>query len=284
MESILTVTLRELWRKGGFKVAMEALARIMEKIKESGQDIDHQLQEFQQKQIQATLSSVCPLCNGTGVIIKRDEKYQDSIISCKCQELEKVKRKWKAAGINPEQTKHTFGSYIPYNRITEIAKDTAIEYYKNFDQIKNARYNSIAFLGQVGSGKTHLTIALAVNFFQNKKIPVSYMPYRNVITSIKQNMLDKEYYIKLMSKYQTAKVLLIDDLFKGKITDSDKNIMFEIINHRYLNYLPIIVSSEFTAERLLDFDEAVGSRIIQMCKDYTVEIRGKENNYRLREE
>lgn len=165
---------------------------------------------------------------------------------------------------------------------TETAKDTAIQYYRDFNDVKHTRRNSISFLGQVGSGKTHLSTVLAVNFI-HKNISVIYMPYREIITKIKQNMLDEEYYTKMLSKYQTAEVLLIDDLFKGKITESDINIIFEIINYRYLNCLPMIISSEFTADKLLDFDEAVGSRIIEMCKDYTVEIRGKENNYRLRE-
>lgn len=136
--------------------------------------------------------------------------------------------------------------------------------------------------GQVGSGKTHLSVALALNFL-NKAIKVVYMPYRDKITSLKQNMLDDEYYKKLVWKYQTCEVLLIDDLFKGKINDSDINIMFEIINYRYLNQLPIIVSTEFTVEKLLTFDEAIGSRIYEMCKDYIVEVeKNKDNNYRLK--
>jgi DNA replication protein DnaC len=47
--------------------------------------------------------------------------------------------------------------------------------------------------------------------------------------------------------------------------------------------LPIIVSSEFSIERLLNFDEAVGSRIYEMSKDYVVEIeKDMRNNYRLK--
>lgn len=46
--------------------------------------------------------------------------------------------------------------------------------------------------------------------------------------------------------------------------------------------LPIIISSEFTIEKLLSFDESIGSRILEMCKNFTVEIHGKENNYRLK--
>ena len=129
---------------------------------------------------------------------------------------------------------------------------------------------------------THCSIALALNFLK-QKIKVVYMPYRDVIKRIKQNMIDQKYYSKMISKYQSCEVLLIDDLFKGKINESDINIMFEIINYRYLNFLPIIVSSEFSVDRLLAFDEGVGSRIYEMSKDYVVGIeKDLSNNYRLK--
>ena len=35
-------------------------------------------------------------------------------------------------------------------------------------------------------------------------------------------------------------------------------------------------------EEMLSFDEAIGSRIYEMSKDFIVEIKGQENNYRLR--
>lgn len=179
-------------------------------------------------------------------------------------------------------TKHTFTNFEVWNKSSKVAKNTAIAYYHDFDDVKGSRKNSILFCGQVGSGKTHLSVALAINFLK-KKTKVVYMPYRDVITKIKQNMLDNEYYTKMLSKYQTCEVLLIDDLFKGKINESDVNIIFEIINYRYLNYLPIIVSSEFSIERLLNFDEAVGSRIYEMCKDYVIEIEKDIHlNYRLK--
>ena len=108
------------------------------------------------------------------------------------------------------------------------------------------------------------------------------MPYRDVITKLKQNILDKEYYKNLVGKYQMAEILLIDDLFKGKVNETDINIMFEIINHRYINKLPIICSTEYLVEEMLSFDEAIGSRIYEMSKDFMFEIKGQENNYRLK--
>lgn len=200
---------------------------------------------------------------------------------CKCFEVNKAKKLWDEAGIDMEQAKQTFTSFKAWNTSSTDAKGKAIEYYQNFKSIRTERSNSIAFVGQVGSGKTHLSIALAVNFLK-KDISVVYMSYRDVITKLKQNMIDEEYYQKELKKYKYADVLLIDDLFKGKVTESDINIMFEIVNHRYMNNSPIIVSSEFSVDKLLDVDEGVSSRIIQMCKNYTIEIVGKDSNYRLK--
>ncbi|WP_042263821.1 ATP-binding protein, partial [Clostridium butyricum] len=159
--------------------------------------------------------------------------------------------------------------------------DKAVQYYKAFNTIREDRRNSIMFCGNPGSGKTHISLALANNFLK-KGIRVVYMPYRDIVTKLKQNMIDEEYYKKTLSKYQTCEILLLDDLFKGKVNETDVNIMFELLNYRYLNQLPIIVSTEFNIDRLLSFDEAIGSRIYEMCKDFVVEITGTENNYRLR--
>lgn len=179
-------------------------------------------------------------------------------------------------------TKHTFTNFKIWNEASKWAKDTGVAYCTNFHEIRNGRKNSILLCGQVGSGKTHVSVAIGLNLLK-QKIKVVYMPYRDVITKIKQNILDHEYYIKNISKYQLCEVLLIDDLFKGKVNESDINIIFEIINYRYLNFLPIIVSSEFSIDKLLAFDEGVGSRVYEMSKDYVVEIeKDMHNNYRLK--
>jgi len=136
------------------------------------------------------------------------------------------------------------------------------------------------FMGQVGSGKTHLSLAIA-NELMDGGVGVVYMPFRDVIIKVKQNIMDDVYYHRVMNRYKNARVLLIDDLFKGSISKSDVNIVFEIINHRYFNNLPLIVSTEKSFDELIEIDEAVGSRIIEMCKGYLVQMKGKKLNYRI---
>jgi DNA replication protein DnaC len=119
------------------------------------------------------------------------------------------------------------------------------------------------------------------------KIGVLYMPYREEITHLKQVVNDDVEYQLQINKYKNAPVLLIDDLFKhavddyGRVNRSDLRIMFEIINFRYLKQLPILVSSEYFKKDLINFDDAIGSRIIEMCKGRVVELVGKELNHRM---
>ncbi|NYB73880.1 ATP-binding protein [Sedimentibacter hydroxybenzoicus DSM 7310] len=218
----------------------------------------------------------CDKCKDTGWLVDGNIFKR-----CECFAVKEALMMFENSGIKDEN--YTFSNFQEWNETSKSMKITATQYYQNFTKIMNDRQNSIALLGQVGSGKTHLTLALGLNIMKSKKLPVVYFSYRDTITSIKQNMTDEEYYRRQLDRFQNAKVLLIDDMLKGKTSDSDKNIMFEIINYRYINRKPIIVSSEYGIEDLLNFDEAIGSRIYEMCKDYMVEVQNNtSNNYRLR--
>jgi len=242
---------------------------------------NQQIQLDMAKQMQKMSLFKCELCKDTGYIIKQQVNAQPLMTPCKCLENEKIKRLWRNSGINTDNLDKAFSNFEEWSNKSKEMKFKAIDYYKSFGSIRGERRNSILLCGNPGSGKTHIALALANNFLK-KDIRVVYMSYRDVVTSLKQNMIDEEYYKKTLSKYQTCEILLLDDLYKGKVNETDVNIMFELVNYRYLNHLPIIVSTEFTVEKLLSFDEAIGSRIYEMSKNFIVQIEGTENNYRLR--
>lgn len=221
----------------------------------------------------------CYKCKDTG-FVKNEETGRYGI--CECEEQKRYQRMLEKSGISKNFQKIGFKEFKTETTFQNIAKAIAVDYVKNFKDIEEARNNSIAFLGNCGAGKTHLSIAIANNLM-SKNIGVLYMPYREIVTRIKQIITDDVEYAKVVNKYKNSRVLLIDDFAKGKTTESDINILFEIINFRYLNNKPIILSSELTQDRLLDFDEATGSRIIEMCRGRIVEAVGIENNYRLKE-
>ncbi|SNR95961.1 DNA replication protein DnaC [Anaerovirgula multivorans] len=236
------------------------------------------MQQEEQENLKTTETLYrCPKCQDREFIINGN-----SARPCECQELRRYERILEASGISQAFKQKTFKNFSADNKSNEIkiAKQTAMEYVMGFEEISKQVSNSIAFLGQVGSGKTHLSIAIANNLMK-KLVPVLYMPYRDVITHLKQCITDEVNYQREIAKYKTASVLMVDDLYKGRISASDTNIMFEIINYRYLKGLPVVISSELNTDKILDIDEGIGSRIIQMCKGRLIELQGANLNHRL---
>lgn len=222
----------------------------------------------------------CCKCNDTGWIFDTEN---NTAFVCSCVNKGLSIIQFKNAGININDKDKSFNTFHVWNESSQNIKNTGISYYSNFEKVRHTKQNSILLCGNPGSGKTHILLALANNFISNKNLKIIYMNYREVITHIKQNMLDKEIYYREIKKHQATELLFIDDLFKGKITESDINIMFEIINYRYINRLPLMISTEKNIDQLLSIDEGTSSRIYEMCKDFLVEIVGKDNNYRLKE-
>lgn len=222
----------------------------------------------------------CELCKDSGYIMYTENGIEIAK-QCKCYKLRQAKELMERSGISQEFRKKGFDNFDIKNiSQLENAKRQAVKYVRMFEEREHDRQNSIMFSGQVGSGKTHLGTAISSSLM-NQGIAVVYMAYRNAVTKIKQHITDEEEYSKEVSLYSKARVLYIDDLLKGRLTETDVNIMYEIINYRYMNNLPIIISTEKSLDELLEFDEAVGSRMIEMCRGNIVTLQGKELNYRL---
>lgn len=222
----------------------------------------------------------CDKCKDNGWVEKvtGEKSY---MVRCDCFEIKEARRRMESSGISLDFQNKGFNNFDTRDiEQLVIAKNKAISYYKSFFQIEHTRKNSIMFCGQVGSGKTHLGTAICSNLIK-QNVSVIYMSYRNTVTKIKQKLTDESEYDYELNKYKKARVLYIDDLLKGRITESDVNIMYEIVNYRYMNNLPIIISTEKSLDELLDFDEAIGSRIIEMSRGNIIQLQGKELNYRL---
>lgn len=213
----------------------------------------------------------------------------NGLVRCECYEIDLVKRLWENFGISPDDIK-LIRDYTPYNDDTTRAKGKAVDYIKSFEDIKIDRENGFCLMGQAGAGKTHIVTAIGKALL-DKKIPVVYMPYLEVIRELKACSMDEDYYSKKIDKYKKASVLIIDDLFKdkvkkgkliGELRETDLKHIYPILNYRYLNYLPTLISTECTPMMLLDLDEALGGRILECCgKKFGVTFKS-DCNYRLK--
>lgn len=215
----------------------------------------------------------CTKCNDLGYVILKRNDGTEYAKECGCKKIKKQKERMEKSGILESDIKNIDDFKTFDNQNLKKLKLKAIDYCKNFNDFKN----SILFFGGSGKGKTMLGLAISKKIMEN--YPVLYMPYREDIVKLKR-MIIKDEYTGMINDYKSISVLFIDDLFKGKISESDINIMYEIINYRYTKKLPMIISTEKTIDELVEIDEAIAGRIVEMCRNYIMFFGNDIPNYR----
>lgn len=226
---------------------------------------------------------MCEKCQGSGFILVNRDGY-DFALECECRQKMLADARMRASGIGEAYKSKRISNYeTKGNALLTKARGMAQEYIDGFTHFEKTGKNSAMFLGTVGSGKTHLSLAIA-NELLEKGVKFYYMPYRETMMELKQNAIDNKYkYEELMYKLTTARVLVIDDLFKGKITDTEIGYVFQIVNQRYLNGLPFVLSSEKMPDDLMAIDEAIASRLIEQAKGRIAILNDERLNHRLYE-
>ena len=228
----------------------------------------------------------CEACRNKGQIMFIAEENGAPVEyarPCKCWKTRSTIRRMMASGLGNVIREKTFDKFQATESWQQAIKAAAVSY---------AKEPGGWFLmgGQPGSGKSHLGAAICRHFLLAGR-EVVYMSWLDDAANLKSRKKDEEY-SALIGRYKEAEVLYIDDLFKTEERDgmkqpptgADIRLAFEIINYRYNNpALLTIVSSEYYAGQLLDIDEAVGSRIIEMAGVNSFNItKERSRNYRLK--
>ncbi|EHK2365056.1 ATP-binding protein [Clostridium perfringens] len=249
--------------------------RVQEKLNtnQEKQNTEH----IQMKNSKILESYNCTICKDSGL-----ELVNGRYRKCKCQIEADTLRELRKTGLSDLAMDKSFSNFEAWNDDIKEMKNVATNYFLEFDKIKNSDSNSLALLGESGTGKTHLLLALMKNFIIRKRLDVSYMSFVDGISLLKQNVLNGEVYQKKMNRYKNADLLVVDDLFKGAYSESDIRIMLEIINHRYINKLPVMISSELGIEEITKIDKALGGRIVERTRSFIYYMKNPKNNYRFK--
>ncbi|MBH0157127.1 MAG: ATP-binding protein [Bacillota bacterium] len=199
---------------------------------------------------------------------------------CSCIKQKNVEKLLRSSEITDEFSNNSFSNFITEGK-DQLIKDAyqcTQEYILDFSDIRRMRTNSIALLGQPGAGKTHLLTAIANHLIKKMQISVLYFPYVEGFDDLKDDFEKLE---EKMVRMKKVDVLFIDDLFKPvgqlrrpRATEWQIEKMYALINYRYLNHLPVLISSELTVDEIEAVDEALGSRLYEMCRNYMVIIKG----------
>ncbi len=135
----------------------------------------------------------------------------------------------------------------------------------------------ILLYGPPGTGKTHLAVATLKNVIEYKGLKGLFCDFRGLLIDLKSSYEGKSSTSEILDSVRKVHLLVLDDVGAERNTDWAKDILAEIINYRYTQSLPTIIttnlrfddiSGETFAEK---FDERTESRIYDMCRIVRVE-------------
>jgi DNA replication protein DnaC len=225
----------------------------------------------------------CPKCRDLEATIEKDENGYDVVTFCECYYNQIATQAKEKNGVVDLFRNKTLKNFKADSEDQKLAMMQAKKYIDTFKD------ENLVICGHSGTGKTHLAVATATEL-EARGVKIMFIDYPQMIQQLE--VLKPGSYEEHMAigRIENAELLIIDDLFKvgyrewdGKLylRDFHKRMVYSIINYRYNNRKPTIVTTELTLDKLLFIDEAIGGRLIGQAGDNTIEFDDENENYRL---
>ncbi len=141
-------------------------------------------------------------------------------------------------------------------------------------EFESPKRKGFVFSGKNGVGKTSLVVAVANHLLETGR-PVVYVRLDDFWSALRERFNQKASYeyaegaddeADVMRLYQRAPVLIIDEFTPDKLTDWRLNVTHQLINYRYTNDLPTLITTNTTYNEFLDlWGGTTGGRVLAMC-------------------
>jgi DNA replication protein DnaC len=200
----------------------------------------------------------CPLCGGLGYL-RRDlpvghpEFGRLQVCSCRHGEISRRihKRLFELSNLS-ELEQLSFENFQSRGRIglrpaQADSLETAFNQARNFSE----RLDGWLLLqGDYGTGKTHLAAAIA-NFAVSMGVPTLFITVPDLLDALRFAYDDPEAtFEERFEQIRSAPLLVMDDFGTQNATPWAQEKLFQIINYRYINRLPLVVTTNLMLEEI----------------------------------
>ncbi len=197
----------------------------------------------------------CPKCRDTGY---------DGINLCECAKRRLTLESYKSSGIYKLITTQSFDNFSLDAYKTPEQKSTMTRLY-NESKKYAAEFNpeaspSLFFVGDTGLGKTHISSAIAKTII-DKGFSVVYETAPSMMTRLEREHFDREYHSD--DRYMQCDLLIIDDLGAEYSSRMNISFLYNIVNTRLINSLPMIISTNLSPYELEKrYERRMSSRLM----------------------
>jgi len=207
--------------------------------------------------------TVCPKC----MMIQRDKEAKEQLAADEKLRQERIASKWKAkitGAAIPERFKdRTLESYVAKTSGQQKALAFATEYAENFDLVLREGRSAI-FLGNVGTGKTHLAVGIALSIMLQQRSAL-FVTVQRLIRRVKDSWHTKEETeSQVVDVFASPDLLVLDEVGVQFGSEFEKQVLFDVLNTRYENRKPSILLSNIPKEQLSDY---LGERVTDRLRE-----------------
>ncbi len=206
---------------------------------------------------------------------------------CPCVGRERIERLLAACRIPPRYqgcTLDNFELWDPANPSLGQARRKTREFVDAYPAVTRG----LLFMGQTGVGKTHLAVAALKELVLGKGVRGLFVNFLELVQELQLSFdgsgRNRE---EILRPVVSAELLVLDELGTGKVTPWVSDLMYYVVNARYMEKRITLVTTNFSdfpkhsgEESLADRVTApVRSRLYEMCE--RIDLRAADD-YRRR--
>jgi len=200
----------------------------------------------------------CEICGGVGYL-RRDlpvghpDFGRIQICTCRSGQLKQQARNdlYKMSNLD-ELTHLTFENFEPRGQIGlgPAQADSLERAYNHACQFAGKLEGWLVLQGHYGCGKTHLAAAVA-NFVVDIGVPTLFLTVPDLLDSLRFSYNNPESsFEERFEDIRRCPLLIMDDFGTENATPWAQEKLFQILNYRYINNLPLLITTNLSLNQL----------------------------------
>jgi DNA replication protein DnaC len=175
----------------------------------------------------------CELCKDSGFVPVPDTFFL--VTECVCQRIKRHEYRLKKSGVPERYLAASFANFSTAgaDRSVEYAAIVSKSYVEKFPTLEDG--NGLLFTGSVGTGKTHLSLAVIRELRVRYGADTLFVDFRDLLKRMQATFgKDKTTTeAEILRPVLEAQVLVLDELGAARATDWTFDVVEHVINSRY---------------------------------------------------
>jgi len=175
----------------------------------------------------------CESCGGEGRVFEEKENGVAYLRDCGCTLLKRRLRKLDEAGIPGKYASASLETFEAIDKTQKTAKARAADFIADFRNSGGHPPRGLVFMGPPGLGKTHLAVAILKTLILEEGVDGKFVDFFQLLSDIRHAYSEDRSEQAVIRPYIRARLLVIDELAKGRNNEWELTVLDQFISSRY---------------------------------------------------